>query len=574
MHHFSRESLEGSVELPLSPGSDKKHSYKLTASNSIEQSLDQNQGYSVTYGSQDEDENEPIITSPSVTPPMAKKFEKHMSSNASKSTALVNGLKAKNSSLSKHELHRMQSGDIEIEESSSVAARKARLEGTDGAFMAKSSAMRQDQKTMRVGDTLQQKQSLQKATASQVCTEDTQAQNRSFASKQQATSISPMGVMHQEKNVSSTSSSSRFVSKSGSSNMTSSSSNVHQMCETSTSSSSSQCFSANAMSMVREADMQFDMLGLGAMQAGPRDMFMIQDVSDTDDSQSVPQLAANFASIEQKLSEFAEKLKSASREEAADLLKVMQDMLRKAWLAPSLGYDLGTRLCDTMKECGGLDILISNCTNDKDFELQLLSAQVLQYCLSERTSAYLASSPLLPQVARFTLNCINGRPSLAYVRAATGILAHLFKISQQVCAQLIKAGGLACITRVCKMLDIESLRNCAIAFANLALFGGSENHLAMIKHETPEWLLVLAFSMDDHVRYYACLTISALASNKEIEAAVLKSQILHLVEPFITQHSAQEFAMSPITRSCGDQSKHWLERLVPVLDSDRDEARR
>lgn len=208
----------------------------------------------------------------------------------------------------------------------------------------------------------------------------------------------------------------------------------------------------------------------------------------------------------------------------------------------------------------------------QDFDLQLLSAQVLQNCLSERTGAYLACSTSLPQLARFALKSINGRPSLAYVRAATGILAHLFKISEDVCKQLIKAGALTCILRVCKMLDVESLRNCAIALANLALFGGSENHIAMVKHEMPQWLLVLAFSTDDHVRYYACLTIATLASNKLIEAAVLKSQILHLVEPFITQHSAQEFAMNPITRSYG-QSKPWLQRLVPVLDSDREEAR-
>lgn len=63
-----------------------------------------------------------------------------------------------------------------------------------------------------------------------------------------------------------------------------------------------------------------------------------------------------------------------------------------------------------------------------------------------------------------------------------------------------------------------------------------------------------------------------LVANKEIEAEVLKSGTLDLVEPFVTSHNPSEFAKSNLAHAHG-QSKHWLQRLVPVLSSNREEAR-
>ena len=47
--------------------------------------------------------------------------------------------------------------------------------------------------------------------------------------------------------------------------------------------------------------------------------------------------------------------------------------------------------------------------------------------------------------------------------------------------------------------------------------------------QVPEWLFPLAFSDDNSIRYYACLAISALVANKELEASVIKSGTLELV---------------------------------------------
>ena len=84
-------------------------------------------------------------------------------------------------------------------------------------------------------------------------------------------------------------------------------------------------------------------------------------------------------------------------------------------------------------------------------------------------------------------------------------------------------------------------------------------------------LFPLAFDVDDITKYYACLAICTLASNKEFAATVEKSGTLALVEPFITQHDPGEFAASDGVHQHG-QSEGWLRRLLPLLDSTNKEA--
>ena len=137
---------------------------------------------------------------------------------------------------------------------------------------------------------------------------------------------------------------------------------------------------------------------------------------------------------------------------------------------------------------------------------------------------------------------------------------------------MVKLGGLDAVVRECRRQDVEILRHCAGALANLSLYGGAENQEAMIKRKVPMWLFPLAFHSDDNIKYYACLAIAVLVANKEIEAAVLQSVTLNLVEPFVSTHNPYEFANTVAAHRRG-QSKSWLQRLVPVLNSKREEAR-
>ena len=79
-------------------------------------------------------------------------------------------------------------------------------------------------------------------------------------------------------------------------------------------------------------------------------------------------------------------------------------------------------------------------------------------------------------------------------QTTTGILESLFKTSEDTCGSVIKLGGLEVITYWCRCNDRVTLKNCAIALSNLALYGGSENQQEMAKFKvrdmwTQEWCM-------------------------------------------------------------------------------------
>jgi len=154
----------------------------------------------------------------------------------------------------------------------------------------------------------------------------------------------------------------------------------------------------------------------------------------------------------------------------------------------------------------------------------------------------------------------------------TEILQHLFKHSEDTCSRIISWGGLQAILYGCRSSNIETLRHCASALANLALYGGPDSQQMMIEQKAHVWLFPLAFNEDDNIQYYACLAIVVLVANQEIEADVLKSSTLNLVEPFVTNHEPQKFAESTTSHIHG-QSASWLRKLIPLLESKREEAR-
>nr|CAD7427471.1 unnamed protein product [Timema monikensis] len=252
------------------------------------------------------------------------------------------------------------------------------------------------------------------------------------------------------------------------------------------------------------------------------------------------------------------------------VLNRINEMMRKAWAVPTHGHTLGYSLCNALRRCSGLDLLMTNCVAG-DGELQFSSARLLEQCLTTENRAHVVENGL-EKVVNVACVCTKNANSVDHSRTGTGILEHLFKHSEGTCSDVIRLGGLDAVLFECRKNDVETLRHCAGALANLSLYGGAENQEAMIKRKVPMWLFPLAFHNDDNIKYYACLAIAVLVANKEIEAAVLKSGTLDLVEPFVTSHNPFEFAKSNLAHAHG-QSKNWLQRLVPVLSSKREEAR-
>lgn len=256
-------------------------------------------------------------------------------------------------------------------------------------------------------------------------------------------------------------------------------------------------------------------------------------------------------------------------EKTPNVLDMINTVIQKAWAVPMYGHELGYTLCNTLRLNGGLDLLMKNCVEHDD-SLQFSSARLLEQCLTTENRSHVVDNGLEKVVNAACLCTKNTKTD--HSRVGTGILEHLFKHSEVTCSDVIRLGGLDAVLFECRKNDVETLRHCAMALANLSLYGGAENQEAMINRKVPMWLFPLAFHHDDNIKYYACLAIAVLVANKEIEAEVLKSGTLDLVEPFVTSHNPSEFAKSNLAHAHG-QSKHWLQRLVPVLSSNREEAR-
>ena len=281
-----------------------------------------------------------------------------------------------------------------------------------------------------------------------------------------------------------------------------------------------------------------------------------------------PSLTVTLNNAVPVLKENIQLLSANSVSEKCHALHEILYIIEQAWAMPTIGRDLAYSLCDVLRSDGGLEVLINNINDFEDNrEVLLGSAMVLAQSMTVGNRDFVANRGLEVIVRMADKN----RDDLEMSQATMGILESLFKHSQNTCSMLIKFGGLDTILYSCRFFNTAILRHCAVALANLAIYGGEENQHEMIEHKAPEWLFPLAFSNDDSIRYYAFLAIAALSANKELELAVVKSGTLGLVEPFIRSHDPIDFGKSDYAHMHG-QSKDWLNHLVPLLRSKRIEA--
>ncbi|XP_072163612.1 NAD(+) hydrolase SARM1-like [Diadema setosum] len=261
-----------------------------------------------------------------------------------------------------------------------------------------------------------------------------------------------------------------------------------------------------------------------------------------------------------------QQLKQESTEKVVEATQQLYRMVDDAWSTPKYGRDLAYSISDAMRVEGGLDILLKNCKSD-DRALQLNSARLLEQIMTANNRDFVVKKGLDSVVK---LACSRKEPTLLQI--GMGILENLFKHSEDTCTKVIDRGGLQAVLYSCRMSDNITLRHCAAALANCAMYGGSANQQRMIEFRTSEWLFPLAFNSDNSIRYYACLAIAVLASNHAIERQVVSSGTLDLVEPFVTTHDPGEFARSDKAHAQG-RSEGWLTRLMPLLECSRREAK-
>ncbi|XP_012272806.1 sterile alpha and TIR motif-containing protein 1 isoform X3 [Orussus abietinus] len=477
--------------------------------------------------------------------PETMKFEQKKVTSASKTKVVTDGFSAEKATANSAEMRALQAGDVSYKEQSAATAARARVE-LDGVSAEKSVAAAREQRSLKAGDLSHQESNNVAASTMKLQSDSFSSEKKAMAAQQQRQTVTSTGIFNQEKHMAASSQSSITIASKGltskSASMLSAASAVNQL-----------------MNGIRPAE--DDLLSLPL-----DDLDLLRSNSNPQD---VDRAIAKYSGF---LDSFVERLKAndGKNGKAPLLLDRVNEIIRKAWAVPTHGHELGYTLCNTLRTRGGLDLLMANCVAG-DHDLQFSSARLLEQCLTTENRAHVVENGL-ERVVNVACVCTKNANSVDHARVGTGILEHLFKHSEGTCSDVIKLGGLDAVLFECRKNDVETLRHCAGALANLSLYGGAENQEAMIKRKVPMWLFPLAFHNDDNIKYYACLAIAVLVANKEIEAAVLKSGTLDLVEPFVTSHNPYEFAKSNLAHAHG-QSKNWLERLVPVLSSKREEAR-
>ncbi|XP_046807191.1 NAD(+) hydrolase sarm1 isoform X2 [Lucilia cuprina] len=469
----------------------------------------------------------PIMTTAASMTSSAKSAQSSSSSSSSSKTA--------SSSSSSSSAQSKMSSQASAASSASSSARMS------SASASASSASRSEALSLRAGDVTQQASNNVAAASIKVQSDTFSADKKAISQSQQSQTMTSNGIISQEKHVSSAaqanySMTSKGVSSSGGSTMIS---------------SSSQMSTTNG-NLFKLADFRLDDLMQLSSTSGQKDI-----------EQAISKYSNMLTSCVNSLQD-----KKATSDDTMYLDKI-NEVIRRAWAVPTHGHELGYSLCNSLRNSGGLDLLMKNCVQG-DMQIKFSSAKLLEQCLTTENRTHVVDNGL-DKVVNVACVCTK-KQSTEHSRVGTGILEHLFKHSEGTCSDVIKLGGLDAVLFECRTSDVETLRHCASALANLSLYGGAENQEAMILRKVPMWLFPLAFHNDDNIKYYACLAIAVLVANKEIEAEVLKSGCLDLVEPFVTSHDPSEFAKSNLAHAHG-QSKHWLQRLVPVLSSNREEAR-
>lgn len=246
---------------------------------------------------------------------------------------------------------------------------------------------------------------------------------------------------------------------------------------------------------------------------------------------------------------------------AKQILITIYEILQKSWSVPDHGYKIGTKLCETLKDTGGLDIILN--ISSKHL---IAGSQILEQCLTYNNVSYLAKNGL-GTVVKVAASCVQ----IKAVEIGTGILEHILKYNEETCLEIIGFGGLDVIIIGCQKDNVISLRHCAGAFMNLALFGGCRAIEIMIKENVLNWLFYLAFHDDVKTNYFACLTISLLISDeiivsKKMECIKMVEKLVITLKSFLTAQNPREFMMNDLEMFHG-QRKEWLQQLVPYLNS-------
>ncbi|KAL0272945.1 UNVERIFIED_CONTAM: hypothetical protein PYX00_005744 [Menopon gallinae] len=356
-----------------------------------------------------------------------------------------------------------------VQTESAASAVRSMVE-IEGVSADKSIALKQDHRSLTVGEISQQESQNMTATSMKLQKEEFSSEKKAISQQQQR--VLATGIYNQGKHMEQSSQSNYTIT----SKSVISSAQLHSL--------------ANGGSIKTEEDLN----SLG-----------FEDLERLDSCSSPQDVDKAIKRYSTALQGFIKSLECNNNGvKGTMILNKMNELIQKAWGVPTYGHELGNSFCSVLRKYGGLDILIGNCVSP-DKELQFASARLLEQCLTTENREHVVENGL-DKVVNVACVCTKNANN-EHSRVGTGILEHLFKHSEGTCSEVIRLGGLDAVLFECRKNDIETLRHCASALANLSLYGGADNQEAMITRKVPMWLFPLAFHTDDNIKYYACLAM-------------------------------------------------------------------
>lgn len=263
---------------------------------------------------------------------------------------------------------------------------------------------------------------------------------------------------------------------------------------------------------------------------------------------------------------YRERLQSLDAQNPDELviaLKELRQIVHDAWTQPSVGHELALTLLEIMGEEGFLHRILEFLDSDHE-EIQTEAARLVELSLSYNNRTRVAKNGL-DKLVRLA----DVRASETLGDCGLALLERMFKHSEATCSRIVQLGGLEVVLYACRSESEVIKKHCAKALANCAMYGGRKLQKQMVKLNSHQWLFTLAFSKDVTTCYYASLATAFLLANREVEDAILTSGANKLVEKFVISNDPDEFAMKERTLGRG---REWIEKLVPLLLSQRREA--
>ncbi|XP_029964847.1 NAD(+) hydrolase SARM1 [Salarias fasciatus] len=281
-------------------------------------------------------------------------------------------------------------------------------------------------------------------------------------------------------------------------------------------------------------------------------------------------LDASLPALRSAIRRLRSSTETSEAEETRRAIAEIYQLVEEAWVLPTVGRQVAEEICTRIRLDGGLEKLLQ-LQQTPAVELTYESAKLLEQILISENRDYVARLGL-----GVILNLSQQQEDAQLARSVSGILEHMFKHTEETAVHLISNGALDALLFWCRGTDPTVLRHCAVALANCAMYGGHRCQRWMIEKQAAEWLFPLAFSKEDElIRFHACLAVTVLAANREIEKEVVKSGTLELVEPFIASLDPDDFARSLLdsTDSMQGRTAADLQHLLPLLDGTRLEGK-